>query len=62
MTIERDRKKIVAAVLHATEELNRLTNKAIERGLSTTLDVDNDGEVYIDHIDRVYYKRKKEEE
>ncbi len=62
MATEKERKETVAAVLHAMEELNRLTDKVIECGLSISLDVANNGEVYVDEIDRVYYKRKKEEE
>ena len=58
---EREREKIAAAVLSAVIVLNEATNEAVRVGLITTLDIDADGDVYIEEISRVYYFIKKDE-
>lgn len=62
MTTEKARREMVKVILCSVKDLNDLTDRALEQGLCTTVEVDDNGNVIVMEIDRVYYAKKKEEE
>ena len=59
MATEKERRETVAAILKAVVAFNKLTDHALKQDLRTTTEVDDNGDLFIVEIERLYYEKEE---
>ena len=59
MTTEKERKETVTAILKAVVAFNKLTDHALKQDLCTTTEVDDNRDLFVVRIERLYYEKEE---